>query len=154
MEAIPEGRKSQHIYLRCLPHSLVIALLSFSALSCGNGKDRKSVYPARGQVFFQGKPATGALVLFHEINGPASQEVRPHGQVDQNGDFVLTTYETNDGAPAGDYVVTIDWRQLIPGRGGTGPSLLPPEYGVSGRSPFRATIRAESNTLPPFRIDR
>lgn len=137
-----------------LPHTLLVALFSFAALSCGNGKNRKSVYPVRGQVFFQGKPATGALVLFHEINAPASQDARPHGQVDPNGDFVLSTYAAKDGAPAGDYVVTVDWRQAIPGRGAAGPSVLPPEYSVPQQSPLRSTIRAESNNLPPFHLDR
>jgi len=121
--------------------------------SCAKS-DHKPVYPVRGQVFYNGKPATGALILFHEIKDPASQEARPHGQVDQNGDFVLSTYEAKDGAPAGDYVVTVDWRQAIPGRGAMGPSVLPPEYGVPQQSPLRSTIRAESNNLPPFRIDR
>ena len=121
--------------------------------SCAKS-NHKPVYPVHGQVFYNGKPATGALVLFHEVNAAASQEMRPHGQVDQNGDFVLSTYAAVDGAPAGDYVVTVDWRQAMPGRGGRGPSILPPEYGMSQRSPLRATIRAENNSLPPFRIDR
>ncbi|HTU92707.1 MAG TPA: hypothetical protein VMF69_21685 [Gemmataceae bacterium] len=127
---------------------------SFFLLGSCAKSDHKPVYPVRGQVFYKGKPATGALILLHEISDPASQEVRPHGQVDQNGDFVLSTYAAKDGAPAGDYVVTVDWRQTIPGRGGTGPSILPPEYGLSQRSPLRATVRAESNNLPPFHIDR
>ncbi|HTU89685.1 MAG TPA: hypothetical protein VMF69_06270 [Gemmataceae bacterium] len=131
-------------------------LLGASLLLLGScaKSDHKPVYPVRGQVFYKGKPTTGALIVLHEINALTSQEVRPHSQVDENGDFVLSTYAAKDGAPAGDYVVTVDWRQLIPGRGGTGPNLLPSEYGESRRSPLRATVRAESNTLPPFRIDR
>jgi len=121
--------------------------------SCAKSS-HKPVYPVHGQVFYNGKPANGALILFHEINVPVSQEARPHGQVDQNGDFVLSTYASKDGAPAGDYVVTIDWRQTVPGRSAGGSSLLPPEYGMPQRSPLRSTIRAESNNLPPFHIDR
>jgi hypothetical protein len=138
--------------LRRLLYGLLMALLSLSTMSCGNGKDRKSVYPVRGQVFFQGKPAAGALVLFHPVNGDPTT-VRPHGRVDQDGIFVLSTYEARDGAPAGEYVVTIDWRQTIPGRGGGGPSVLPPLYGTPKQSPLRATVNAESNNLAPFQID-
>ena len=138
--------------LRRLLHGLLTVLLLLGTLSCGNSKDRQTVYPVRGQVFVQGKPATGALVLFHPVNDPDTQTPRPHGQVDQDGAFVLSTYEARDGAPAGDYVVTIDWRQAIPGRSGGGPSLLPPVYGTSKQSPLRATVKAESNNLTPFQI--
>jgi len=139
--------------LRRLLHGLLTVLFLLGTLSCGNSKDRKTVYPVRGQVFVQGKPAARALVLFHPVNDSDPAAVRPHGQVDQDGAFVLSTYEARDGAPAGEYVVTIDWRQAIPGRSGGGPSILPPVYGTPKRSPLRAAVKAESNNLTPFQID-
>ena len=138
--------------LRRLLRGLLLVLFLLGALSCGNDKDRKSVYPVRGQVLFQGKPAAGALVLFHPVNDADSQTERPHGQVDQDGVFVLSTYGARDGAPAGDYVVTIDWRQVIPGHGQKGPSVLPANYGTPKQSPLRATVKRESNDLAPFQI--
>jgi hypothetical protein len=125
-----------------------------AALSSCARSNHPPVYLVRGQVFFRGKPATGALVLLHPVNAADSQAAHPHGQVDQDGVFVLSTYGAKDGAAAGDYVVTIDWRRLLPGRGGQGPSVLPPKYGNPKQSPLRATVQAESNNLPPFQLDR
>jgi hypothetical protein len=133
-------------------HGVLGALLVFGIASCGRD-DHKPVFPVRGQVFFQDKPASGALVLFHPVNDPDPQAPRPRGRVDPDGAFVLSTYAVSDGAPAGDYVVTIDWRQpTIPGRGGGGPSLLPPQYSTPEASPLRATVREETNDLALFQI--
>jgi hypothetical protein len=133
-------------------HGVVVAMLSFGVVSCASG-DRKPVFPVRGQVFFQDKPAAGALVLFHPVNDPDPQAARPRGWVDPDGSFALSTYAANDGAPAGDYVVTIDWRQALPGRGDS-PSLLPPQYSTPASSPLRVTVREETNDLSPFPIAR
>jgi len=140
--------------LRRLLLAVLVALLPLGAVSCGGkGNDRKPTYPVRGRVLFQGKPATGALVMFHPAHEDDPAAVRPHGQVNGDGAFVLSTYVAKDGAPAGEYVVTIDWRQAIPGRSGGGPSILPPVYGTPKQSPLRATVKAESNDLTPFQID-
>ncbi len=125
-----------------------------AALSSCTRSDRPPVYPVQGQVFYKGKPAVGALVMFHPVNETDPQAARPHGQVDPEGAFVLSTYEVKDGAPAGEYVVTIDWRRTIPGRSGGGPSALPVQYGTPKQSPLRASIRTESNNLAPFQIAR
>jgi hypothetical protein len=135
---------------RRLLHGTLVALLPFAALSCGGAEDRLPVYPVRGQLFVDGKPAAGAYVLFHPSSDADTQATRPRGQVTQDGTFVLSTYGANDGAPMGDYVVTIDWRRTVPGHGPRGPSLVSPEYGTPRESPLRATVKAESNSLAPF----
>jgi len=119
-------------------------------VSCGNNVDRKPVYPVQGQVFVDGKSAVGAYVLFHPANDSDAQPMRPHGQVKPGGTFILSTYAANDGAPVGEYVVTLDWRKVVPGHGPKGPSLIAPEFSQPQESPLRATIRAESNSLAPF----
>ena len=35
----------------------------------------------------------------------------PQAVTDTNGEFHLTSYNADDGAPDGDYVVTIEWRE-------------------------------------------
>jgi hypothetical protein len=35
----------------------------------------------------------------------------PQAVTDKNGEFQITSYLTNDGAPEGEYVVTIEWRE-------------------------------------------
>jgi hypothetical protein len=60
---------------------------------------------------YKGKePATGALVVFHPASsGDATNPLRPTATVGEDGSFVLSTYKPEDGAPAGDYSVTIVW---------------------------------------------
>jgi len=142
--------------LRHSAHGLLVALVASGPLSCGKDNDNgsKPVYPVGGQVFFQGKPTPGALVLFQPVDDPDPQVPRPHGRVDQGGHFILSTYRANDGAPAGEYVVTIDWRKDIPGQGRRGPNLMPPKYHTPKESPLRVTVRAETNHLAPFEIPR
>jgi hypothetical protein len=150
MKAARRRPGNRRIRLRRLLHGLVVALLPFAAVSCGNSTDRKPVYPVRGQVFVDGKPATGAQVVFHPASDADPQATRPHGQVNQDGTFLLSTYGADDGALIGDYVVTLDWRRTVPGHGPRGPSLLTPQYGTPKESPLRSTVKAESNNLAPF----
>jgi hypothetical protein len=53
------------------------------------------------------KPAKGTLLVFHPANGDASDAHKPVAMTDEKGQFILTTYLPGDGAPAGDYVVTL-----------------------------------------------
>jgi hypothetical protein len=150
MKAALKRRSNLRMRLRRLPRGMLVAMFAFAAVACGDDEDRKPVYPVRGQLFADGKPAAGAYALFHPASDADPRATRPHGQVDQDGTFLLSTYEANDGAPVGDYVVTLDWRKTVPGHGPRGPSLLPPEYTTPKESPLRVTVKAESNNLAPF----
>jgi hypothetical protein len=133
-------------------HGVLIALTVLGPLSCGSTDGGKPVYPVHGQLFYKGKPTPGALVLFHTVDDPDPRAPRPHGRVDQDGHFTLTTHRANDGAPVGHYAVTVDWRKELPGRGGVGPSLVPLRYGKPWESPLRVTIEAGTNNLPRLDI--
>src|SRR5262245_50392711 len=80
-------------------------------LLLGGCSGKPPVYPVRGEVRdSEGKPAKGVLVVFHPVGEANSSEVvKPVGRVDENGEFHLTTYVEGDGAPAGDYAVTLVW---------------------------------------------
>jgi hypothetical protein len=76
--------------------------------SCSDG--RKAVYPTQGQVLdAKNKPAVGALVILHPKDGEADPN-KPRGYVEEDGSFHLTTYREHDGAPEGEYIVTVEWR--------------------------------------------
>jgi hypothetical protein len=70
------------------------------------GIRRRTVYPTEGSVYFQGKPAAGARVTLIPVD-KGRDRYFPTGKVGPDGSFKLTTYETDDGAPAGRYHVTI-----------------------------------------------
>jgi hypothetical protein len=100
--------------------------------------NRKPVFPVSGQILVDGKPATGAKLFFvpTEVD---PEGISPYGVADAKGAFRLTTYLTYDGAPAGQYVVTVRWRGL---KGYDNPKT----------SKLTATIEKKPNELPPIEI--
>src|SRR5262245_50678521 len=115
-------------------------LLLFIALAgpgCGAKEQRRPAHPVRGAVLVDGKPATKALVVFHPLNDPDPKALRPHGEVGPDGAFTLSTYSSGDGAPAGDYAVTVHWFAggASPGADADpGPDRLGGRYGNSQTS--------------------
>jgi hypothetical protein len=124
-------------------------LIALFCCSCGN-TNRKPVFPVRGQVSFSGQFLPGALVVFHPLDEADQEAVRPQGHVGPDGAFALTTYEPGDGAPAGDYRVTVElW--LTDVNGDAGPtSRLPARYAKPSSSGLTATVNAGPNDLQPF----
>ena len=118
-------------------------LLVPGILSCARAPDHPPVYPVAGRVLYEGKPADGAVVIFHSTDG-AMQASRPRGRADATGEFELTTYQSGDGAPAGTYVVTVEWKRAED-HPEQGTELLPPAYGDPNTSKLRATVTQGTN---------
>lgn len=116
--------------------------------------ERLPVYPVRGQVFYQGRPAVGALVRLHPLPPTPTPPFLPRGLVGADGSFTLTTYDPGDGAPAGDYAVSLDWRRKhTEEESEEGLSLLPARYCRPETSGLQVTIRPqEQNDLAPFQL--
>lgn len=133
--------------------SLVVLPL---CLSCSKTDDNRiPVYPVRGQVLVGGQPADNAQVVFHPLD--PDQRLHPHGRVDADGEFQLSTYELNDGAPAGEYTVTITWSDPPPPGSAPdapeGPDKLEGRFANPKTSPLRARVEANENELEPFHIE-
>jgi hypothetical protein len=87
---------------------LSAAILSLIVSACG--KEHKPVYPVHGKGLDKNaKAAAGAIIVFHPVVAEDPKEAKPIGTVDENGEFTLTTYKTGDGAPAGEYCITLAW---------------------------------------------
>ena len=85
-----------------------LAAVALLLPSCGSS--HKPVYSVTGQLFLKAKPAAGATVILHPVDAKPGDTFKPAGRVDEQGVFHLTTYAKDDGAPEGDYVVTVEWR--------------------------------------------
>jgi hypothetical protein len=81
---------------------------AFLFCSCQPG-DRKPVFPVSGSVTFQGRAAEGVRVAFHPSPDPNDHGLCPQAVVAADGSFRLTTYAAFDGAPSGEYFVTLYW---------------------------------------------
>ncbi len=139
--------------------SLGMALI---VTGCGTAEPKlKPVYPVRGSVFVSGMPATGAVVMFHPLplgTGKA-RGLTSRGTVGQDGSFRLTTYNTGDGAPEGEYVVAIYWPAARAGnsKADEDSSDLPPDrlglrYNDPATSTVKATIVAPETQLNRFNL--
>src|SRR5688572_20752206 len=89
--------------------TLLLLALTLVGLGCGGKEQRKPVFPVKGSVFVAGRSATKALVIFHPLNDPDPKAPRPTGEVAADGTFTLSTHTAGDGAPAGEYAVTVTW---------------------------------------------
>lgn len=117
-------------------------------------EQRKAVHPVQGKVFVQKKPAVRAFVLFVPLNEPAnSTDPRPHAEVKEDGSFALSTYGDDDGAPPGEYVVTIIWpgRAIADAQEDVDDRLYG-RYADPKRSKLRATVKEGKNELDPFQL--
>lgn len=134
----------------------VLAVLA--VCGCG-GTDYDSV-PVSGTVTYKGSPVEGATVAFH--GGSAS--VPATGVTDASGKFKLSSYDPNDGAPAGSYKVTVTKKKIEGGASGkmsmeeaakAGPAtaketdLLPAKYANLEMTPLTATVeKGKTNDIP------
>ena len=84
--------------------------------------DRPPVVPVAGVVTVDGQPAKGILVELHDPE--AEDGIEPRGFTDDSGAFQLTTYNTGDGAPPGEYTVTFTWRRKRSNGSLAGPDKL------------------------------
>jgi len=82
--------------------------------SCG-GSDLRKTYPVKGTISVDGNPAPAGVVvkLIPQFTETDRLPIHPKADTDAAGQFQITTYNTADGAPEGDYVATVEWPQRI-----------------------------------------
>jgi hypothetical protein len=131
---------------------LCTAVLCLTA-GCSKSDGHVAVHPAAGTIKFRGQPLHGAFVSLHPRN-PLEGVPNPRATVDNNGSFAVSTYDADDGAPEGEYVVTVQW--FKPVRQGNdlvgGPNVLPPKYASPRTSDLKIRIAAGENTLPALQL--
>jgi len=131
------------------PAGIALALACLAPMSCGGSGD-SDLHPVHGEVFFNGKPASGAAVHFHPVD---EEEGSPaYATVQDDGSFRLSTRGTFDGAEAGDYRVTISWpkEERIEGELVYGPDQLGDRYRNPETSNLKFTVVAGENEVPRF----
>ena len=131
----------------------LLAMLAFGLASCSKSEGRKPTFPATGKVLLpDGKPAEHALVVFHPVGDGASM-TKPRGKVGADGTYKLTTYDTDDGAPAGDYRVTVElW---LAGKGDEPPSnRLNPKYSKPESANLSTTVGTGPTQIKAIELKR
>lgn len=139
----------------CSTTWLLFAVAALNLASCSQDEGRILVFPVSGTLTFQGMPATGALVTFHPVDSPLPAALQPNGKVADDGSFKLTTYESGDGAPAGNYAVTVFWPEppASPVEApDSGPDRFRGRYLDPQKSTWRVTVTDGTNALEPFEL--
>lgn len=133
-----------------------VVAMSLASAGCSHEPERLATYPATGTVTFKGKPTPGALVVLHPQQDLGKDVPRPNGYVDKDGRFVLTTFKSGDGAPAGKYKVTIEWNKLVvKGKDAEpGPNVLPEKYAQPATTDVVVSIASGENQIPPLNLRR
>ncbi|MDY3553327.1 DUF4198 domain-containing protein [Gemmata sp. JC717] len=133
----------------------IIAVAALLIASCG-GPSRKPTYPTQGKLLINGQPAAGVTVFLHSLDATETEPTRPFATTKPDGTFSLTTTAADDGAPAGEYVVTLLYEPLESPlmRANKGkPPTFDKKYSDPKASPLRVTIQAKpSNELPPLEV--
>lgn len=144
----------QLLYRRNLAAAVVLAVLGIlPGIGCGKANSRVPVHPAQGAIQFRGQPAHGAFVSLHPKNAIEGVP-HPRATVSQDGTFAVTTYDGNDGAPEGDYVLTVQWYKPVKQGNDLvgGPNVLPAKYGSPRTSDVIVHIAAGENRLKPIQL--
>ncbi len=91
---------SDKSFKSALPSSFLVGL--FFLVGCFD-ENRLPLAPVSGKVTFQGQPLIGASVVFQQSKLP----VLASGKTDSNGEFILSTFGFEDGAPLGESRVSV-----------------------------------------------
>jgi hypothetical protein len=115
------------------------------------------VFPVKGKLVMDGKPMAAALIVFNPVvKFPAgTAQLHPHATADENGEFTVSTYGAGDGAPAGDYKITISWKgedaaDLTDGGRAEVDEKAPAVFQNARTSRIRVKVKEEPNTLQPW----
>ena len=132
-----------------------IALLLVVVAGCGGNPaaQRVAVYPVEGAVTFKGQPMPGAFIVFHP-KAPQANAPAPRAEVTKDGALKVSTYDGGDGAPEGEYVVTIEWRKLVQNGPDlvAGPNVVPRKYSRPETSDLVVRVAAGPNNLEPIKL--
>ncbi|MFT3880336.1 MAG: hypothetical protein QM703_11830 [Gemmatales bacterium] len=124
----------------------LILLLFLLTLGCSSRDQTKPVYPTKGRVLYNSQPLAGAKVTFNPIDRVMLPRETPTAITDAEGNFVMSTYGTGDGAPTGYYRVTIvpaDHKLNSP---------FPLIYVDPMRSGLKAQVNSAVTELPTFEL--
>lgn len=139
----------------CCCLALLTAATTFVLSGCGGDEPfRKETFPVTGQVFVDGKPASGVKVTLYDVKGVDKEHPTfSSGMTDDEGKFEISTYEAADGVPVGEYVVTFEWGEMnmFTMQYG-GPDKLKKRYNDPQKSQFRLTVK-EGEPTDMGRID-
>jgi len=144
---------------RIMSVSLVALGVTLAAVGCGGSDpDRPKLGKVTGTVTYKGKPLTKGTVTFTPISGKGEGgDQIASGEIQSDGTYSLTTFDTDDGAVLGQHAVTVrSGEEIVSGKPATpgGPieyklpkSSIPKKYESVGSTPLKYTVEPGGKTI-------
>lgn len=130
-----------------------LAMIAVLSLGCGGGEQpfRKATSPTKGTVMVDGiPPGSGVQIQCHPVGPPDPEHPSVSAtETDPAGKFSISTYESGDGLPAGEYVLTFTWQEFnVMSRSYSGEDKLNGRYSDPATSQIKLTVKeGEENDL-------
>ena len=130
---------------------LAAGALVVLASGCAGNKGPR-LYPVKGVVRINGEPAKGVNVMFTPVAPPegGGTPLSPAAVTGEDGSFRLMSFKPGDGAPAGDYQVTVIYPMNRFNKYLSGVDRLRGKFANPKTSGLTAKVEPKSNDLPPF----
>ena len=126
---------------------------------CSRDPNMPKLGRVHGKVTYKGKPVASGTVTFNPIPGKGGETGQnATGQIEPDGSYVMTTFNTGDGAILGEHVVAVVVREKGSENQGkpkadgtidyTMPKIITPsKYASVDTSPLRCTVKEGDNTF-------
>jgi hypothetical protein len=136
-----------------------VGLLPVLLLLGGCRKDdgRLKSYAVHGKVTVDGVPAKRVYVFLQPTKQPETHGIFPNAITNDQGEYWVSTYDSEDGAPLGEYKVTAKWPR---GEGlnvsSDSPDRLNGRFSDPSKSAITFTVkeatRAQPNEVPTLEL--
>ena len=135
----------------------LIVLTSAWFLGCSGGPTLPTRAPVKGVVKVNGQPVPKAFVQFIPVDEAKGRPAT--GQADASGNYVLYTFEANDGAVPGEYKVVVnspvDEAQVFKekkveftGSKDASSAKIPDKYSDPKKTDLKVTVKSGVNDIP------
>ncbi|WP_406696901.1 hypothetical protein V5E97_38535 [Singulisphaera sp. Ch08] len=136
-----------------------VVLSALAGCGSSDAAGKVTVYPVKGKILLpDGQPLTSGRVVFLPLG---ELMIESSGTIGADGAFSLSTGESGEGAPAGEFRVKITPNEsklavAKPGSRSVNQRKLPfpPQYADEETSGLKVTVKPEPNDLPPIRLQK
>ncbi len=134
----------------------MVGLAAIATLTgCIKGKEPWEItHPVTGTITFKGRPIKDAELSFYPEDKSFPESVRPKAKSIEGGKFEVWTYVQGDGAPAGNYKVTVVHNEVTVSKDTivAKPNDLPEKLSKLDTTDLQVQIVAGKNEIPAIEI--
>lgn len=101
---------------RLISRTVLVIIVGLNGGGCGSSTTKElATFPVTGLIKVNGKSPERAEIRLKPrvpLEDPKRRSVEPYAIVESDGSFQVSTYQDGDGAPPGEYAVTVIWPEI------------------------------------------